>query len=150
MHHQNTAFLITSAETHSEKQLLFGVAFLSGIAAILTLDGSAVPQYEVERMANALKPYGPYRQKILVRGAAAFIFCLDNLVPEDIHERQPLVPLVLRAALVDEDDARIEESLLAGHPRERRVGDPMRDAVRARGVGGVLLARDLLAGGCVP
>ena len=42
-------------------------------------------------MANALKPYGPYRQKKLVRGAAAFIFCLDNLVPEDIHERQPLL-----------------------------------------------------------
>jgi asparagine synthase (glutamine-hydrolysing) len=63
---------------------------LSGIAAILNVDGSAVPQYEVERMANVLKPYGPYRHKTLVRGNAAFIFCLDNLLPEDTYERQPL------------------------------------------------------------
>jgi asparagine synthase (glutamine-hydrolysing) len=67
-----------------------GAAFVSGIATILSLDGSAVPQYEVERMANALKPYGPYRQKTLVRGNAAFIFCLDQLLPEDIYEHQPL------------------------------------------------------------
>ena len=73
------------------KWLDIGVAFLSGIAAILNMDGSAVPQYEVERMANVLKPYGPYRQKTLVRGNAAFIFCLDNLLPEDVYERQPLL-----------------------------------------------------------
>jgi asparagine synthase (glutamine-hydrolysing) len=73
------------------KWLDFGVAFVSGIAAILNVDGSAVPQYEVERMANVLKPYGPHRQKTLVRGNAAFIFCLDNLMPEDIYERQPLL-----------------------------------------------------------
>jgi asparagine synthase (glutamine-hydrolysing) len=73
------------------KWLHCGVAFLSGIAAILSLDGSAVPQNEVERMVNALRPHGAYRQKILVRGAAAFIFCLDNLVPEDIYECQPLL-----------------------------------------------------------
>ena len=54
------------------------------------MDGSAVPQYEVERMANVLMPYGPYRQKTLVHGNAAFIFCLDNLMPEDTYERQPL------------------------------------------------------------
>lgn len=41
-------------------------------------------------MANILKPYGPYRQKTLVHGNAAFIFCLDNLTPEDTYERQPL------------------------------------------------------------
>ena len=64
---------------------------MSGIAAILNVDGSAVPQYEVERMANVLKPYGPYRQKTLLRGNAAFIFCLDKLTPEDIYERQPLL-----------------------------------------------------------
>jgi len=64
---------------------------VSGIAAILNLDGSDVPQYEVERMANVLKPYGPYRQKTWVRGNAAFIFCLNNLLPEDVHERQPLL-----------------------------------------------------------
>src|SRR5262245_10651152 len=42
-------------------------------------------------MAKVLKPYGLYRQKTLVRGNAAFIFCLDNPMPEDIYERQPLL-----------------------------------------------------------
>jgi asparagine synthase (glutamine-hydrolysing) len=64
---------------------------VSGIAAILSLNGSGIPQYEVERVANVLKPYGPYRQKTMVRGNAAFVFCLDNLLPEDIYERQPLL-----------------------------------------------------------
>ena len=64
---------------------------MSGIAAVLNLDGSAVPQSEVERMANVLKPYGPDRQKILARGNAAFVFCLHQLTPEDLFERQPLL-----------------------------------------------------------
>ena len=64
---------------------------MSGIAAILNLDGSPVPQSEVERMANVLKPYGPDRQKTLVRGNAAFVFCLHQLTPEDLFEQQPLV-----------------------------------------------------------
>ena len=42
-------------------------------------------------MANVLKPYGPDRQKTLTRGNAAFAFCLHNLTPEDLFERQPLL-----------------------------------------------------------
>src|SRR5215468_2939008 len=64
---------------------------MSGIAAVLHLDGSAVRQSEVERMANVLKPYGPDRQRILARGNAAFAFCLHQLTPEDLFERQPLI-----------------------------------------------------------
>ena len=64
---------------------------MSGIAAVLNLDGSPVPQSEVERMANALKPFGPDRQKTLVRGNAAFVSCLHHLTPEDLFERQPLL-----------------------------------------------------------
>src|SRR5215471_8453231 len=64
---------------------------MSGIAAILNLDGSPVPQSEVERMANVLKQFGPDRQRILTRGNAAFIFCLHHLTPEDVFERQPLL-----------------------------------------------------------
>jgi asparagine synthase (glutamine-hydrolysing) len=64
---------------------------MSGIAAVLHLDGSAVRQSEVERMANVLKPYGPDRQRILARGNAAFAFCLHQLTPEDLLERQPLL-----------------------------------------------------------
>jgi asparagine synthase (glutamine-hydrolysing) len=41
-------------------------------------------------MTNMLRSYGPCRQKTLLRENAAFIFCLDNLTPEDLHEQQPL------------------------------------------------------------
>src|SRR6516225_900155 len=64
---------------------------MSAIAAVVSLDGSAVPRSEVERMANILKPYGPDRQKILTRGNAAFVFCLHKLTPEDNFEIQPLL-----------------------------------------------------------
>lgn len=64
---------------------------MSGIAAILNLDGSPVSRSEVERMASALKPYGPDRQKTLTRANAAFIFSLHELTPEDHFERQPLL-----------------------------------------------------------
>ena len=64
---------------------------MSGIGAILNLDGSTVPESEVERMATVLKPYGPDRQKTLMRGNAAFAFCLHELTPEDRFEHQPLL-----------------------------------------------------------
>src|SRR6266516_1578360 len=57
----------------------------------MSLDGSGVPRSDVERMANVLKPYGPDRQKILTRGNAAFVFCLQKLTPEDSFEVQPLL-----------------------------------------------------------
>ena len=63
---------------------------MSGIAAVLQLDGSAVPRSEIERMANVLKRYGPDRQKILVRGNVGFVSCLHHLTPEDLFEQQPL------------------------------------------------------------
>src|SRR5947209_6764856 len=63
---------------------------MSGIGAVLSLDGSAIPQSEVERMANVLKPYGPDRQKILARGSCAFAFCLHHFTPEDFFEQQPI------------------------------------------------------------
>jgi asparagine synthase (glutamine-hydrolysing) len=63
---------------------------VSGIAAVLNLDGSPVSQSEIERVANVLKPFGPDQQKILVRGNAAFAFCLHRLTPEDLFEKQPL------------------------------------------------------------
>jgi len=64
---------------------------MSGISAILNLDGAPVPLSEVERMASVLKPYGPHRQRTLLRKNAAFVFCLHQLTPEDRFEQQPLV-----------------------------------------------------------
>ena len=63
---------------------------MSGIAAVFTLDGSPISQSDVERMANVLKPHGPDRQKTVVRGNAAFVFCLHQLTHEDLYESQPL------------------------------------------------------------
>jgi asparagine synthase (glutamine-hydrolysing) len=67
------------------------VALVSGIAAVLSLDGSGIPRSDVERMANVLKAYGPDQQKVLIRGNAAFVFCLHRLTPEDRFELQPLL-----------------------------------------------------------
>jgi asparagine synthase (glutamine-hydrolysing) len=64
---------------------------VSGIGAVVSLDGSGVPRSDVERMANVLKPYGPDRQKILTLEKSAFVFCLHQLTPEDTFESQPLV-----------------------------------------------------------
>jgi asparagine synthase (glutamine-hydrolysing) len=64
---------------------------VSGIGAVVSLDGSDVPRSEVERMANILRPYGPDRQKILTRGNASFVCCLHKLTPEDHFEVQPLL-----------------------------------------------------------
>src|SRR5262245_50665329 len=64
---------------------------MSGIAAVVSLDGSGIPRSDVERMANVLKPHGPDRQRILTRANAAFVFCLHKLTPEDIFENQPLL-----------------------------------------------------------
>jgi len=64
---------------------------MSGIAAVVSLDGSGVPRSDVERMANVLKPHGPDRQKILTLANAAFVFCLHKFTSEDIFEIQPLL-----------------------------------------------------------
>ena len=64
---------------------------MSGIAAVLNLDGSSVPSSEVDRMVNVLKPHGPHRQETLLRGNAGFAVCLQHLTPEDLFERQPLL-----------------------------------------------------------
>ncbi len=53
--------------------------------------------------------------------------------------------MVLGSALVDEDDARVEKSLLAGDAGEHRVGDEMRDPAGVGGVRHELTARRLLA-----
>ena len=64
-----------------------------------------------------------------------------------IHDGEALAALLGRAGLVDEDDAGVEEALLARDAREDRVGDDVGDAPRVAGVRRILLARDLLAVG---
>ena len=67
-----------------------------------------------------------------------------------VHDGEPLLALVLRPGLVDEDDARVEIALLAGQPLIDGVGDDVGDAARIGLVGEELLADQLLAGERVP
>jgi asparagine synthase (glutamine-hydrolysing) len=64
---------------------------VSGISAVVNFDGAPISLSDIERMANVLRPYGPDRQKTLVRGNAGFVFCLHQLTPEDLFEKQPLI-----------------------------------------------------------
>ena len=41
-------------------------------------------------MTNVLMQYGPDRQSNLMRGTAAFSFCMHRLTPEDDFDRQPI------------------------------------------------------------
>src|SRR6516162_3816008 len=114
--------------TSPQKWLDRGVVLMSGIAAVLNLDGSTVPQSEVERMANVLKTFGPNRQRILVRGSAAFVFCLHQLVPEDLLEYQPLVFADRFVLLFDgriDNRSELGDSLSISAPELRSMPDSM-------------------------
>src|SRR5262249_34098578 len=94
----------------------------------MSLDGSAVPESEIERMANVLKPYGPDRQKILMRGGAAFVFCLHQLTPEDLFERQPLLLADRFVILFDgriDNRSELGEALGIGMPELHSMPDSM-------------------------
>ena len=99
---------------------------MSGIAAVVSLDGSKVPQSEIERMANVLKPYGPDRQKVLIRGSAAFVFCLHQLTPEDAFESQPMILANQFIMLFDgriDNRSELSQALGIGEPELRSMPD---------------------------
>jgi asparagine synthase (glutamine-hydrolysing) len=101
---------------------------MSGIAAVLNLDGSAVPRSEVERMANVLKPYGPDRQKVLMRHSVAFVACLHYLTPEDLFERQPVHFHSRFVLLFDgriDNRSELGDSLCIGTPELQSMPDSM-------------------------
>ena len=63
---------------------------MSAIAGILRLDGAPVARHDLERMANALRPYGPDRADILATGPLGLVHVLMRMTPEDRFDRQPL------------------------------------------------------------
>src|SRR5262249_46894858 len=67
-----------------------------------------------------------------------------------IHQRQPLDAALLGASLVDEYDAAVEITLLAGQALIDLVGDDVTDAAPGFRRGVVLLSRELLRGVDVP
>ncbi len=62
---------------------------MSGIAGLLRFSGQAVARTDLERMANALRPYGPDRSAVAVEESVGFVHVLMRMTPEDQFDRQP-------------------------------------------------------------
>jgi asparagine synthase (glutamine-hydrolysing) len=62
---------------------------MSGIAGLLHLRGGSVARGDLERMANALRPYGPDRSAVVVADGIGLAHVLMRITPEDQFDRQP-------------------------------------------------------------
>lgn len=62
---------------------------MSGIAGILRFDNRRVSRLELERVANALRPYGPDRSHIVDGGSIGLVHGLMRMTPEDSSDSQP-------------------------------------------------------------
>ena len=63
---------------------------MSGIAGLLRFDGRPVNRRALDRVANALRRYGPDRSDIVVRDTVALVHVLMCMTPEDRLDNQPL------------------------------------------------------------
>jgi len=63
---------------------------MSAIAGLVRFDGQSAAARQIERMANALRGYGPDRLDVTVAGPAGLAHLLMRTTPEDQFERQPL------------------------------------------------------------
>ncbi|MEH6533818.1 MAG: asparagine synthase-related protein [Photobacterium frigidiphilum] len=63
---------------------------MSGIGGIVLAGRGKIELRELERMCNALRPYGPDRQQSLVRPGIGMLHSLMRITPEDFFEHQPL------------------------------------------------------------
>jgi asparagine synthetase B (glutamine-hydrolysing) len=59
------------------------------IAGVDQFDGAAVLVEDLERVAKALRPYGPDRSNVVVAGPVGFVSVLMRMTPEDHFDRQP-------------------------------------------------------------
>lgn len=62
---------------------------MSGIAGLLRFDGQPVNRRELERVANALRQYGPDRSEVVTSGSVGFVHVLMRMTAEDQFDRQP-------------------------------------------------------------
>lgn len=62
---------------------------MSGIAGLLRFSGQAVRRNDLERIANALRPYGPDRSAVMLEDGVGLIHVLMRTTPEDRFDRQP-------------------------------------------------------------
>jgi asparagine synthase (glutamine-hydrolysing) len=62
---------------------------MSAIAGLLRFDGATVARHDLERVANALRQYGPDRSDMIADGCVGLVHVLMRMTPEDRFDRQP-------------------------------------------------------------
>ena len=62
---------------------------MSGIAGLVRFDGRFVEPRQLDRVANALRQYGPDRAETIARENAGLVHALMRMTPEDRFDRQP-------------------------------------------------------------
>ena len=62
---------------------------MSAIAGLMRFDGRPVEQRDLDRVASALRQYGPDRVETRAKGTVGFAHALMRVTPEDRFDRQP-------------------------------------------------------------
>src|SRR4029078_1857006 len=62
---------------------------MSGIAGIVRFDDRDVRRQELERVANALRQYGPDKDDVIAQGNVGLVHALMRMTPEDRYDHQP-------------------------------------------------------------
>src|SRR5690348_17611152 len=62
---------------------------MSGIAGIVRFDERDVRRQELERVANALRQYGPDKDDVIAQDNVGFVHALMRMTPEDRYDHQP-------------------------------------------------------------
>lgn len=106
---------------------------MTAIAACWSVDGRLDPADAIGRMLGALRPYGPHDQRHWRDGELALGRALFRVLPEDRHDRQPLVSQCGRYALVADCRLDNREDIAAA------LGEPL-SAVSSRSDAAWLLA----------
>lgn len=63
---------------------------MSAIAGLLRFDARPVRRQDLERAANALRPYGPDRSGIVTTATIGLVHVLMRMTPDDFFDSQPL------------------------------------------------------------
>ena len=63
---------------------------MSAIAGIVHFDGEPVSRHDLERMGQALEPFGRDAERFAIGQGAGFVIRRSHITPEDRFDRQPL------------------------------------------------------------
>src|SRR5262245_18612228 len=92
---------------------------MSAIAGLMRLDGRPADQRQLERVAGALREYGPDRTDIRMSQTVGFVHALMRITPEDRFDCQPQQgasgALVTADARIDNRDDLLTRIEIARH-----------------------------------